>query len=770
MKGRGNYLCLHRFDALQGQRRDPLARRGDRDRVASTNGRGDTETGDRAEMEDLPEDLPVLARDRGDQRELHRRRLPAVQRLLRHEDAPARRRIRRGDRQPPPALRRRLGAAERVRRSDPACRYAIVDEAHQLEDVATQYFGTAVSNYRFDDFARDVDRAISAKHDPDRDARTTLRDDIDNVRDGARLFFGTLQMLRFDGRESGQEREPRARRRAACSSARLADAAALDRARSRRSKRRSRCAQGPARGRRSRSAAAPRNCETRRPVPDPRRRSRPRLLPRHPRPRRVPARLADRRVRDHPRDAARPHDGDGADVRDAERRRPVRLRPRPARRPQAHEARLPSEFDYTRQAILYLPKKMPDPRSPEFVGAAGARGRRDPEADARPRVRAVHELREPARRCTSSPPPRSTIRSWSRAPRRGRRCCASSRRRRNAVLLRDLELLAGRGRRRRGAELRDHRQAAVRLAGRSDHVGADRGDQRARRQRVRRIPDPAGDPGAPAGARAADPPPAGPRRPRHPRSAAPDDGLRTRFLASLPPAPVTHDLADDRYASSMPDDARELPGRRSSGRSSNGRAASASCCPSCGRSIPARFTRYFEPFLGSGAVFLDLHNSGLLDGRRRPALGHQRRHHRLLPDGPRRRRGGRSRRCAALETGYRRRRRRISTRCATGSSIRRGGRSWRRAIRRRAYTPALAAMLIFLNRTGYNGLFRVNARGEFNVPAGRYGTRDLRRGESPPWARRSAGPACTSRWAHSTRRSSGPAEAISSISIRRTRR
>ena len=33
----------------------------------------------------------------------------------------------------------------------PACRYAIVDEAHQLEDVATQYFGIAVSNYRIDD-------------------------------------------------------------------------------------------------------------------------------------------------------------------------------------------------------------------------------------------------------------------------------------------------------------------------------------------------------------------------------------------------------------------------------------------------------------------------------------------------------------------------------------------------------------------------------------------------------------------------------------------
>jgi ATP-dependent DNA helicase DinG len=37
----------------------------------------------------------------------------------------------------------------------------------------------------------------------------------------------------------------------------------------------------------------------------------------------------------------------------------------------ASEIRLPSEFDFARQAILYLPSRMPDPRADGFTGAAG---------------------------------------------------------------------------------------------------------------------------------------------------------------------------------------------------------------------------------------------------------------------------------------------------------------------------------------------------------------------------------------------------------------
>ena len=135
---------------------------------------------------------------------------------------------------------------------------------------------------------------------------------------------------------------------------------------------------------------------------------------------------------------------------------------------------------------------------------------------------------------------------------------------------------------------------------------------------------------------------------------------------------------------------------------------------------PRRFNRYVEPFLGSGAVFLDLHNAGLLDGRsvrlsdiNADVMGC----YRAVRDAPDRVIAE----LRVLERDYRARG------AAHFYDVRDGlFNPARRAIQpsgdpASGYTPSLAAMLIFLNRTGYNGLFRVNARGEFNVPAGRYG-------------------------------------------------
>ncbi|HEY1305361.1 MAG TPA: Dam family site-specific DNA-(adenine-N6)-methyltransferase [Vicinamibacterales bacterium] len=137
---------------------------------------------------------------------------------------------------------------------------------------------------------------------------------------------------------------------------------------------------------------------------------------------------------------------------------------------------------------------------------------------------------------------------------------------------------------------------------------------------------------------------------------------------------------------------------------------------------PSRFTRYVEPFVGSGAVFFDLLNRGRLAGCRiqlsdvNPdligcywmvrdcanevirALKALAREYRL--DGHTCYYAVRDRRFNAL---------RAQLRLTTPDE--------KIAAR---YTPDLAAMLIFLNRTGFNGLFRLNRTGGFNVPAGRY--------------------------------------------------
>jgi DNA adenine methylase len=143
--------------------------------------------------------------------------------------------------------------------------------------------------------------------------------------------------------------------------------------------------------------------------------------------------------------------------------------------------------------------------------------------------------------------------------------------------------------------------------------------------------------------------------------------------------------------------------------------------PALRRYYPRAFDRYVEPFLGSGAVFLDCHNRGLLDSREvalsdinADVIGC----YRMVRDDVE----AVIERLTALDHGHRAdgQRHFYEVRDGQFNELRR--RLLASADPAQAYTPALAAMLIYLNRTGYNGLFRVNSRGAFNVPAGRYGS------------------------------------------------
>jgi DNA adenine methylase len=138
---------------------------------------------------------------------------------------------------------------------------------------------------------------------------------------------------------------------------------------------------------------------------------------------------------------------------------------------------------------------------------------------------------------------------------------------------------------------------------------------------------------------------------------------------------------------------------------------------------PATFTRYVEPFLGSGAVFFDLLNAGRLSrcdihlSDVNPDLigcywTVRDRTDEVIQElqelaGEYRDSGN--------ECYYDVRDQRFNPARAGLKAVS----SSPNEIASR-YTPALAAMLIFLNRTGFNGLFRLNRQGGFNVPAGRY--------------------------------------------------
>jgi ATP-dependent DNA helicase DinG len=362
MKGRGNYLCLHRFDELKN---GPAIHSNEHANAIELIGEWArrTDTGDRAEMEDLPEDLPFWSDIAATSENCIGAECP------RFGDCFVTRMRQRAAESDVVIVNHHLLCADAsVRQSSfgeviPKTTFAIIDEAHQLEDVATQYFGRQISNYRFDDFARDVDRAVAANQIPDRESAERLRDDADNVRDGARVFFSAMQMMRFETRG-----ENRVRVKAPMLEGLAPDAAALIRS----LEAIEATIQLTKDAGEDVLALARRAAELRQDV---------RFLTRADDPGHVfyleirgrgvflrssPIDVSDI-VREMLFDRMEGIVLTSATLSVDGRFDYVRGRLGIAR---AYETRLASEFDYARQAILYLPKKMPDPRSPLFVEAA----------------------------------------------------------------------------------------------------------------------------------------------------------------------------------------------------------------------------------------------------------------------------------------------------------------------------------------------------------------------------------------------------------------
>jgi len=210
MKGRSNYLCLHRFetyrDGVEGNTSagGRLIESGDRVVLPIINAwMKKTATGDRAELRDLPEDLPLWKDIAADAETCLGTECPrygdCFVTLMRQRAAESDVVI---------VNHHLLCADAQLRKSDygeviPACATLVIDEAHQLEDVATQYFGIAVSNYRVEDLLRDVDRelgSVGRGFTPRQSDEIALS--VSRAAERSRTFFSALSMARMEVAES----------------------------------------------------------------------------------------------------------------------------------------------------------------------------------------------------------------------------------------------------------------------------------------------------------------------------------------------------------------------------------------------------------------------------------------------------------------------------------------------------------------------------------------------------------------------------------------
>jgi ATP-dependent DNA helicase DinG len=174
MKGIANYLCLRRFG-------EHVAHEAARSREGTLEPTlaairlwaGTTPSGDRAELPELGDDSPVWREVSPTQETRLGQRCPYFERCFVTQ---ARRRAHAAD---VIIVNHHLFFADLALRASwpearllPAYEAVIFDEAHQLEDIATDYFGVGVSTLRLGALGRDLARAVGQGNAPERLAAT----------------------------------------------------------------------------------------------------------------------------------------------------------------------------------------------------------------------------------------------------------------------------------------------------------------------------------------------------------------------------------------------------------------------------------------------------------------------------------------------------------------------------------------------------------------------------------------------------------------------
>ena len=188
MKGRSNYLCWSKLDEMDGgaylfSPQDPQYLESIK-RWAH-----ETETGDRAELAELPEDFLLW-------HHLDARRETCTGQKCRNFDTCFITRVRQKALESDIiVVNHHLFFADlALRQGDfgsvlPDYSILVFDEAHELEEVATQYFGVVVSNYIIEELVRDTDRVLAETGG----ATDFLLDQLAKLAETSREFFSGFQ-------------------------------------------------------------------------------------------------------------------------------------------------------------------------------------------------------------------------------------------------------------------------------------------------------------------------------------------------------------------------------------------------------------------------------------------------------------------------------------------------------------------------------------------------------------------------------------------------